>query len=268
MLDLRDVTLCCVDTRSVAQALESVSRCMAQAHFGRVLFLGPQPDTSYTASHKGMDWITIPTLGSIQDYNRIMLQGLVEHISTSHVLIVQWDSFITHPQCWQPEFLTVDYIGPPWYHRGQPGRVGNGGFSLRSRRLLNALASLKDLDTTEPEDRLICIQRRDELECEYGVRFAPLNMAQAFGCEYGGYRPSFGFHGMHNFAHIMDADELADWLSAAPPDLLTTKHARNLIKELILTKRRTEARALIQRRSQLTGWNQDHILLYIRTFSP
>lgn len=264
VLDLPDVTLCCVDTRSVPQALYALRQCMAQARFGRVLFLGPKPDASEGRPPEGVDWITIPTLRGIQDYNRIMLHELAAHIRTSHVLIVQWDGFITHPELWRPDFLSVDYIGPPWYHGGHPGMVGNGGFSLRSKRLLDTLATLPDLDTNEPEDMVICVQRRDELEREHGIRFAPLEMAQDFGCEYGAYRPSFGFHGMHNFAHVMDEATLSAWLAQAPAEIVTSRHSRKLIKALIRNQNTDLAVTLVLQRSKLLGWPFDQITLYSR----
>lgn len=266
MLDLPDVTLCCVDTRSVPQAFYALRQCMARAHFGRVLFLGPEPDRRHGEPPEGIDWVTIPALKGIQDYNRIVLKDLAAHIHTSHVLIVQWDGFITHPELWRPDFLSVDYIGPPWYHGGHPGMVGNGGFSLRSKRLLDALASLNDLDTTQPEDWVICVQRRPELEREHGIHFAPLAMAQDFGCEYGEYRASFGFHGMHNFAHVMDESTLKIWLDQASAEILIQKHSRKLIKSLIATGRGNEAHALISLRSSATGWSLDAAMLHLRAW--
>lgn len=264
VIDLPDVTLCCVDTRSVPQAMYALGQCMAQARFGRVLFLGPPPDASQGQPPEGIDWVTIPPLKGIQDYNRIMLHDLRGLVRTSHVLIVQWDGFITHPDLWRPDFLSVDYIGPPWYHGGHPGMVGNGGFSLRSKRLLDALAALPDLDTTEPEDMVICVQRRAELEREHGIRFAPLEMAQDFGCEYGAYRRSFGFHGMHNFAHVMDEATLSNWLARAPAEIVTSRHSRKLIKSLIANQNTHLAKNLLLQRSKLLGWSFDQVALYAR----
>lgn len=267
MLDLPDVTLCCVDTRSVPQAFYALRQCMARARFGRVLFLGPKPESRYGEPPEGIDWVPIPALTGIQDYNRIVLKDLAAHIHTSHVLIVQWDGFITHPELWRPDFLSVDYIGPPWYHGGHPGMVGNGGFSLRSKRLLDAVASLENLDIIEPEDMVICVQRRAELEREHGVRFASLEMAQAFGCEYGTYRRCLGFHGMHNFAHVMNEATLSAWLAQAPAEILVHKHARKLIKELMRTGRTAEAEAVIHVRAELTGWRIDLALLILRAWA-
>jgi hypothetical protein len=266
VLDLPDVTLCCVDTRSVPQALFALRQCMTHARFGRVLFLGPKPEAHHGEPPADVNWHVIPPLHGIQDYNRIVLHDLRDLVQTSHVLIVQWDGFVTHPELWRPDFLSVDYIGPPWYHGGHPGMVGNGGFSLRSKRLLETLASLENLDTAEPEDMVICVQRRSELEREHGIRFAPLALAQDFGCEYGDYRPSFGFHGMHNFAHVMDEPMLRTWLENVPADILAHKHTRKLVKELMRTGRAKEAAMLIRIRAKLTGWHLDLALLILRAW--
>lgn len=264
MLDLPDVTLCCVDTRSVSLALEAIQKCMAAARFGRIVFLGPESESIPVTRPIGVDWISIPSLRGIEDYNRIMLRELLPHVHTSHVLIIQWDGYIAHPALWQPQFLEWDYIGAPWYHGGHPGMVGNGGFSLRSVKLLRALASM-DLDTTRPEDMEICVYRREQLEREHGIRIAPLEVAQVFACEYGLYRPAFGFHGMHNFAYVMPPVELACWLQQAPAEIVGSLHARKLIKSLMRSGRCKEARGLIRRRSASLGWTSDQCLLYLRT---
>lgn len=265
MLELSDVTLCCVDTRAVNLARYAIERCLSVARFGDAIFLGPQGEQAQHPMPAGVRWIDTAPLKAIQDYNRIMLRELLPHVHTSHMMVVQWDGFITHPELWRPDFLSVDYIGPPWYHGGHPGKVGNGGFSLRSKRLLEALASLQDLLTSEPEDVVICEHRRSELEEEHGIRFATLDMAQDFGCEYGHFRPSFGFHGMHNFANVMNPEELINWLGACPDETINSKHGRKLIKELIKNNRHKEAIFLIKKTSTITGWKMDHAMLALRS---
>jgi hypothetical protein len=41
-----------------------------------------------------------------------------------------------NPAAWDPEFLDWDYIGAKWFWAEAGKRVGNGGFSLRSYKLL------------------------------------------------------------------------------------------------------------------------------------
>ena len=74
-------------------------------------------------------------------YSTLMLKGLAPHVETSHALVVQWDGYVVNPDAWTDAFLDVDYCGAPWPWGDDDRRVGNGGFSLRSRRLIDALAS-------------------------------------------------------------------------------------------------------------------------------
>lgn len=262
-LDLPQVTLCCVDTRSAPLAMSAVRRCMQLANFGEVVFLGPPTEACGTEAPEGVRWVACPPLQGIEDYNRIMLRELVAHVKTSHVLVVQWDGFITHPQLWRDDFLTWDYIGAPWYHGGHPGQVGNGGFSLRSLRLLRALLEVQ-VDLHRPEDMEICVHQQPALTEQHHTRIAPLSVAQAFACEYGKYRPTFGFHGMHNFAHVFDEHELASWLADAPAEIIVHKHSRKLVKALLDCGRNAEAVKLVRQRSRHLGWTWDQCLLLLR----
>ena len=261
---LPTVTLACVDTRHPDQAWWAIQRCLSWVDVSQALFFAPhgwsppQPD-------RRLSVLPIEALKSIRDYNRFMLHDLVEHVQTDHALVMQWDGFITSPALWSPGFLDWDYIGAPWYHGGSPGTVGNGGFSLRSRKLLTALKALNP-DTAEPEDMVICVALRARLESEFGIRFAPLDVAQRFAYEYGPHRAAFGFHGMLNFAHALDATELKQWLDQAPPDLLSSQHARKLLKNLMQNGRSTEALELLRRRAAHLGWTQDQLLLAARAY--
>lgn len=263
---LPSVTLCCVDTRHAAQAWYALERSTHALSFGSVVFFCPHDWEPCGKHNPEIKQHPIPAIQSIEGYNRFMLQELAPHIDTSHVLVMQWDGFIADPKRWDDEFLSWDYIGAPWYHGGSSGSVGNGGFSLRSRKLLNALAHL-DHNDGEPEDMAICVTLRPRLEAEFGVKFAPLEVAQRFAHEYGPVIPAFGFHGMHNFAHVMSPDELRAWLATAPDDLLCTKHARKLIKTLMASRQAGEAQYIIQRRSATLGWTVDQCLLWLRTMA-
>lgn len=67
---------------------------------------------------------------SIPDYNDLLTSvWFYEQISSERFLIFQTDSCLL--QKGVDEFLKYDYIGAPWPHLGN--RVGNGGFSLRSK---------------------------------------------------------------------------------------------------------------------------------------
>lgn len=266
-LDLPDVTLICVDTRTPGQAMQAMRRSQAHIAFGKSVLVGaaPSPDLLHMAEASRIEWRTIAPLRSIGDYSRFILQELVQHVDTSHALIVQWDGFVTHPAMWESGFLAWDYIGPPWYVKNKAHAVGNGGFSLRSRRLLAATATIA-YDGHSPEDRVICVDHRSELESTHQLRFAPLDVARRFGVEQGPRAEAFGFHGIEHFAHELNATELAQWLETAPACLIAHKHTRKLVKSLMRSGAWKQALSLNAQRAALIGWDRDMALLHARAW--
>lgn len=133
------------------------------------------------------------SLTTLNLYSRAILFELWKHINTKFALVCQGDGYILRPHLWTNEFLKYDYIGAPWppkTHYTKEGvevRVGNGGFSLRSKKLLRAFVDL-NLPFTDNgtgyfnEDGQICVYHRKALE-DYGIRFAPVELAARFSTE-------------------------------------------------------------------------------------
>lgn len=120
---------------------------------------------------------------------------------------MQWDGFVVRPEAWDPGFLDFDYIGAIWPQFDDGAVVGNGGFSLRSKRLLEACQSL-DV-SSHPEDVTICRTHRVLLEQEFGIRFADPATAARFSYERSNRTGAeFGFHGAFNLPSHLPAD---DW---------------------------------------------------------
>jgi tetratricopeptide (TPR) repeat protein len=138
-----------------------------------------------------------------------MLKGLAPYVETSHALVVQWDGYVVNADAWTDDYLDVDYCGAPWPWGDDDRRVGNGGFSLRSRRLIDALAS-PEVVLRDNEDETIGVHARAWLEAERGIRYAPVDLASRFSFEvaYPAGRP-FGFHGLFNFCRVVPEDEIA-----------------------------------------------------------
>jgi tetratricopeptide (TPR) repeat protein len=124
---------------------------------------------------------------------------------------------VINPTTWREEFLGCDYIGAQWFWHDDGMRVGNGGFSLRSRKLLLALQDPR-IVLTEAEDVTICRAFRPLLEREHGIRFASEATADAFAFEaaYPIGKP-FGFHGLFNFCRVVPPDELTELVSSFTP---------------------------------------------------
>ena len=144
--------------------------------------------------------VPIRRLTSVDDYSQFCLREMVALIRTPFALVVQWDGYVINPQGWANAFRKYDYIGAPWHGMFAPGvpLVGNGGFSLRSRKLLKAIGQLPPAGNLL-EDRVICLAHRERLEREFGVRFAPVKLADRFSYQY--KIPEvlpFGFHGVEH----------------------------------------------------------------------
>lgn len=163
---------------------------------------------------------------SYLEYNLFMLYLLADLIDTDFVLTVQNDGFIINAKNWSDDFFQYDYIGAPVHcvvtthsnhietkplqsiplkpldnHQWIPQ---NGGFSWRSRRILQAPRYYNlflEIPAPHPlnqadhikkiqwrtvalhhEDVFLSVQYRSLLE-KQGIRFAPIDVAYRFSNE-------------------------------------------------------------------------------------
>jgi hypothetical protein len=180
-----------------------------------------------------------------------MLRGLLPHIDMSHLLVVQWDGYLLDAAQWDAALLQHDYIGAPPRREPPERAVGNGGFSLRSRRLLQALMD-PAMTVRHPEDTCICHDNRQRLEREHGIRFAPLPLAAHFAYERvlpSG--PTFGFHGLFNLHRVMPPEALHRQLLGLPDSLARGQDAHDLCASLIAASRLDSAAVLPDKRRRL-----------------
>ena len=206
------VTLCAVTSRDVALSEVALLRSSQNLPFARVVLFSPTPPSSDLIEH-----VQITEFKTVQDYSRFVLFELGNQLQTDFALIIHFDGFVVNPVAWEESFLEYDYIGArwPWHTIDQ---VGNGGFCLRSLRLLNATASSRFDRPGIPEDELICRVEKNYLETDFGFRFAPNEVADRFSMEHAGLpKNSFGFHGLFHMHHAYAADELEDMLQLMNP---------------------------------------------------
>ncbi len=222
MLRLPDVTLIGIDCVDIARLQLAADISTSEITFGAVKLLSSIATTDERV-------IPIAPIDSIDTYSRFCLQELHHYVTTPYALIFQYDGFVLNPSAWRDDWLQYDYIGAPiqigeWTvdRHGVPvteiGQlvVGNGGFSLRSRRLLELTATLatdNNFILTEPEDWAQCYTEKAKLE-SFGVRFAPASVAEVFSfegrsSEYYHYQNSFGFHGLR-------WTDISRWVDAHP----------------------------------------------------
>ncbi|WP_255209817.1 DUF5672 family protein [Sphingobium xenophagum] len=185
------LTLCAVSSVNVAATIRALKASLAQIDFGACKLF---TDSPIHPDHPDINVIPIPPVTSAKAYSDILLSQIGEHVDTSHCLIIQWDGHVVDASRWRPDFLDYDYIGASWPQFADGHDVGNGGFSLRSRRLMDACRD-PDFRVHHPEDVAIGRINRTWLE-DKGMRFAPQALANQFSAERAGdVSNSFGYHG-------------------------------------------------------------------------
>ncbi|MDP3549106.1 MAG: DUF5672 family protein [Novosphingobium sp.] len=201
-LALPDVTLCAVTSINVAATVQALTTSMAQADFGAVKLF---TDVRLQLDDDRIEIVLIDRLTSSKAYSAFLLATLPDHIGTSHCLVTQWDGHVVNAESWRPAFLDYDYVGASWPQFGDGHDVGNGGFSLRSRRLLDMCRD-EAFDAHHPEDVAIGRTNRPWLE-SMGMRFASKAIADQFAAERtGDPRACFGYHGAWNMPRAIGMD--------------------------------------------------------------
>lgn len=200
-LNLTRVTAICVDGRPQTSDMidryrKILSYMMERVEFGDIKLFSP-----VDPKIDGIKFTQIPEM-DLYGYSNFCINDMHKHIDTDFCLIFQDDGFILNPELWTDDFFNYDYIGAPWpLYIGWPveGRqVGNGGFSLRSKRLLTFI---KDFKCTGNEDMMIVSVYRSKID-EAGFKFAPVDVAKNFAVEIAmdpehGPEKTFGFHAKH-----------------------------------------------------------------------
>ena len=226
-----------------------------------------------------VDGLRVETIAPLQGrgaYSNYVLHKLGQHLRTPHALIFQWDGFVRDPSLWRDEFLDYDYVGALWPTARAGRMVGNGGFCLRSARLMAAVADLVLVRTFAPEDILICEFLRDRLTAEYGLRFAGDEIAKHFSLElmtsvrfrkqFPGLveDQTFGFHGFFNFHLVFSDEELLDVvdnrLGATSAKVLTSTAAAGLLLNLAAAERIDAMWALAARMGHFFGIDEEHAM--------
>lgn len=242
-LSLPQVTLCAVTSVNVQATLRALEACLDQVAFAECKLLTHVP---IQPRHPEIRVVPIERLASSAAYSDFLLSRLADHVETSHCLIAQWDGHVLHAGCWRPEFLNYDYVGASWPQFSDGYDVGNGGFSLRSRRLMEACRSA-EFRASHPEDLAIGRTNRPWLEAR-GMRFAPRALADTFAAERAGdFSRSFGYHGVFNMPGAIGVD--AFWEVYRELDELgSVRHDfSSILKQVALVRPWRGARMLFDR---------------------
>lgn len=237
-LKLPDVTLFtfCWGTEHVAKSLRAMLICLDRVTFGRRVLITDPSKTDLRLFEKFIDMhdvdvcdMRVDLNGNLQDDDKnragfceSFVQQTAQHITGDYCLNVQHDSTIIDTSKWDSKFLNYDYIGAPWPEHivnasdmvaGKvkvKNYVGNGGFSLRTRKFVEESVKIPGIWEHKNEDLHLCVYNYDHM-VDKGIKYAPPHLAVKFSVEhptpwhmyarsllftYG----SFGFHGEFNTA--------------------------------------------------------------------
>jgi len=198
MLNLPNVTLVVVDCLNAERAAVVIEKSMKGITFGAVKLLTDKPIANPYR-------VEIGPIKNLVEYSIFCLRDLYKYIDTDYLITVQHDGWILHPEAWEADWPRYDYIGPLFFreHPINNKSVGSGGFSFRSRKLMEHI-SKKLFHLYGPggymhEDGFICKGVVDHL-ANAGFAFAPPDRAAKFA--YGGNpahfcQKPFGFHGFY-----------------------------------------------------------------------
>jgi hypothetical protein len=223
MIELPNVTLVSIDTTDdLSGTLNAVYTSMKGINFGNVKIITTKEQIKNNSSLTNENFIfeeSVVDIKNYKDYNHYVIYNLHNHVNTSHCLLVQPDGFVLFPEKWDNSWLEYDYIGAPWAYVedayidpfGNHHRVGNGGFSLRSRKFLEVPTKVEvPWETNNSnfywmpegvvnyhEDGNVCVHNR-HIFIEQGCKYAPVEVAVRFSQETrvpecDGIIP-FGFH--------------------------------------------------------------------------
>jgi glycosyltransferase involved in cell wall biosynthesis len=206
--DLPDVTLIGATGSDLPGLQKAFDISTKYIKFGAVKILSHLPSNDERV-------VPISPLRSKAEYNVFTLKKMVDYVDTDYFMVIQSDGYVVNPASWSDDFLKFDYVGAPWNfsHPPYPGyHVGNGGMSIRSKRLHEILRDDENIRPVNDvyiknyeEDHLLAKVYRKYLEEQYDIKFAPVEVAERFSVENYGVRPphnkykgSLGFHGYGN----------------------------------------------------------------------
>ena len=239
-LQLPDVAIYtyCWGTEHVKKSLRTMLISMDQVDFKRAVLITDPTRTEMGELANLLDRHNIEVCEMRSELNSNMLdddqnrfgfrdnflKDVKHYMTDDFCLNVQHDSCVINTSKWDAKFLETDYIGAPWPMKiiqssdmvaGRipteqiPTTVGNGGFSIRSRKFVENSVGLESHHKNE--DLNICIFNYHHLASQ-GVKIADEATAAKFSFE----RPtrhsqranprlfftygSFGFHGDFNVA--------------------------------------------------------------------
>jgi hypothetical protein len=191
----------------------SIKNNFKKLNITEILFI--TPNKNFKNSLFNVKYLEYPL--NYLDLNVLMFQKIIKYSDGEYFLIVQPDGYPLNEHLWNDSFLEYDYIGAPWpagmRWTGNNPVVGNGGFSIRSRKLYELTEKLQGYDqfhknTLTNEDVMISVVVKDYLK-QNNCIIAPVDLARKFSVEIPldkdhNIETSFGYHGKSHLNNMKE----------------------------------------------------------------
>lgn len=207
-LNLKKITALCFDGQNLCEERIKNYNKILKHMLDKIDFFDVKFFSTFSLDLAGVKNYKIEQKSHAQ-YSSFCITELVKHVDSEFCLVFQYDGFVLNPNCWTDDFFNFDYIGAPW-PLNQVGdnslRVGNGGFSLRSKKFLENSSKLPKSQFFE--DAYILIKNRSFI-MNSGIKLAPLEVARRFSIEHPVDQEHklddcFGFHGKGHLKKAME----------------------------------------------------------------
>jgi len=204
--EIKNTTLLAVSSIKIDETLNALKFSSIQVNFEKVIFFTDHVFTEKELNDLKLYNISIVNIEKLDyvNYSRFMIYDLYKYIDTEYVLIIQYDGYIINPYIWDDNYYKYDYIGATWrenfldcrsigVEKSENRGIGNGGFTFRSKKLLEIPDKYKIINRQNWSDDVFYCKYVDKLK-EYGCVLPDIETQNNFSIETIYLKNSFGFH--------------------------------------------------------------------------
>ena len=105
MIDLPNVTLFCISSNKVQDAIKVLQYSMRGINFGAVKLITHEDPGNLP---EGIEFSKCYEIKSIHDYNYYCIYNLSKHIDTDYCLLIQPDGFVINPDKWDDDWFNYE----------------------------------------------------------------------------------------------------------------------------------------------------------------
>lgn len=192
MINLPNVTLLALSSIEIPATIKALEKSCEGINFGAVKLISHRKPDDLP---KNIQFKYCNEIKSIDEFNILVFKYLGQYVQTSHCLMVQYHGYVINPLVWDNDWLNYDYCGALWplkedayiaWGSREHVRIGNGGFSLRSKKLLDIplkhdLPLLQEQGWYNEDGNLNCYYR--EVMLALGIEYTPIEIAAKFSYE-------------------------------------------------------------------------------------